>query len=45
MTSKTLLVLFLLLVYPKNAQENLSTVEKKELKQIAESIKESLSNE
>lgn len=33
------LILFLLFVYPKNEQENLSPAEKVELKQIAESIK------
>jgi hypothetical protein len=33
------LILFLLFVYPKNEQENLTPAEKAELKQISESIK------
>lgn len=33
------LILFLLFIYPKNEQENLSSQEKAELKQIAETIK------
>ena len=33
------LILFLLFIYPKNEQENLSSQEKAELKQIAEAIK------
>ena len=33
------LILFLLAIYPKNEQENLSESQKKELKQIAEVIK------
>lgn len=36
------LILFLLFVYPKNEQESLSTQEKIELKQLAETIKRSV---
>ena len=36
------LILFLLFVYPKNEQENLSFQEKIELKQLAETIKRSV---
>jgi hypothetical protein len=35
------LILFLLFIYSKNDQENLSQADKKELKQIAEAIKRS----
>jgi hypothetical protein len=36
------LILFLLFIYPKNEQENLSSQEKTELKQLAEAIKRSI---
>ena len=36
------LILFLLFIYPKNDQENLSQQEKIELKQIADAIKRSI---
>lgn len=39
------LILFLLFIYAKNEQEDLSQVEKKELKQIAEAIKARFANE
>ena len=35
------LILFLLFIYPKNEQENLSQQEKPELKQLSETIKRS----
>lgn len=39
------LIIFLLFIYAKSDQENLSSAEKKELKQIAEAIKRSTKNE
>lgn len=39
------LILFLLFIYPKNEQENLSQAEKSDLKQIAEAIKRSIRHE
>ncbi|KIC73804.1 hypothetical protein DB42_BQ00390, partial [Neochlamydia sp. EPS4] len=38
-------ILFLLFIYSKNEQENLSQEEKLELKQIAEAIKKRIKNE
>lgn len=39
------LFLFLLFIYPKNEMENLSQLEKKQLKQLAEAIKRSIGDE
>lgn len=39
------LILFLLFIYPKNEQENLSTGEKRELKELADTIKKRIRNE
>jgi hypothetical protein len=39
------LILFLLFIYAKNEQENLSQSEKAELKQLVDSIKRSIKNE
>jgi hypothetical protein len=38
------LILFLLFIFPKNEQENLSHAEKSELKKLAEAIKKRLKN-
>lgn len=39
------LILFLLFIYPKNEQDNLSQKEKAELKQLADAIKKKVRNE
>jgi len=39
------LIIFLLFIFSKNEQENLSQVEKKELKLLAEAIKKKVRNE
>lgn len=39
------LILFLLFIYAKNEQENLSQAEKAELKQLADGIKKRVKNE
>ena len=39
------LILFLLFIYQKNEQENLSQMEKAELKQLADAIKKRIRNE